>query len=80
MIRSLSSGGSPYLVFDGPDHHRHFTALFEDVDPETTDALKRQRQIHFQFLFKNRNLAFVHQGVCDLLDHTRRQPRLAERE
>jgi len=63
---------------DRADHHADFAALLEDVDAEAAGFGQGQRHVQFEVTLEQRNLALVHQRVCDLLDHARRQAGIAE--
>ncbi len=59
--RQLQIGEPRDIQFDVTNDDRYVVALFENVDPETTDARSGDCQIHFQIPVELPLLLGVHQ-------------------
>ncbi len=73
----IVDGGN--LALDRTDHHPHLAPLLEHVHPETAGILDRDGKIELEIAFEDRDLAFVHQGVSDLLHQARRKAGVTHR-
>jgi len=64
---------------DVAQHHGDIAALMKYVDPESTKARLRDREVDLEFACERLELVFIHEFHRRLLDHLRRHLQLVHR-